>query len=173
MAYSLDDYVDVAERIHIAKSLYPDFSLQSAIWFDVINGQQVVICKAEFYRTPDDPRPGIGHAWELIPGKTPYTKGSEPMVCETSAWGRAINAVIPVSKKIASADEVKAAKARQTPIKKAPDPVAILKAKLMQLGATDADSALKILRSFVNKPIDSLDEIDADAAVKYLGAINE
>lgn len=173
MAYSLDDYVDVAERIHIAKSLYPDFSLQSAIWFDVINGQQVVICKAEFYRTPDDPRPGIGHAWELIPGKTPYTKGSEPMVCETSAWGRAINAVIPVSKKIASADEVKAAKARQTPVKKAPDQVAILKAKLMQFGATDATSALAILFTKSGHAFESFDAIDNNTATELLGSLHD
>lgn len=173
MAYSLDDYVDVAERIHIAKSLYPDFSLQSAIWFDEINGQQVVICKAEFYRTPDDPRPGIGHAWELIPGKTPYTKGSEPMVCETSAWGRAINAVIPVAKKIASTDEVKAAKARQSQPRKAPDQVAILKAKLMQLGATDADSALDILFRKSGHSFKSFEDIDLNTATELLGSLHE
>jgi hypothetical protein len=62
---------------------------------------------AAAYRTPDDPRPGIGVAWELYPGTTPYTRDSELMNAETSAWGRAIVAVGIPTKKIASADEVR------------------------------------------------------------------
>lgn len=172
MAYSLDDYVDVAERIRMAKELYPDFRLQSSIWFDEIAGVQYVICKSEFYRDANDTRPAQGHAWEIIPGKTPYTKGSEIMVCETSSWGRSLVAAGIGAQRVASADEVKAAKARQTPTKKAPDPVAILKAKLMQLGATDATSALAILFTKSGHSFESFDAIDANTATELLGAIN-
>ena len=48
------------------------------------------------------------HAFEPIPGKTSYTKDSEVMNAETSAWGRAIVALGFETKKIASADEVRA-----------------------------------------------------------------
>jgi hypothetical protein len=47
-------------------------------------------------------------AWEVIPGKTPYTKDSEVQNAETSAWGRAIVAVgAATAKKIASREEVR------------------------------------------------------------------
>src|SRR3990167_9784769 len=70
-----------------------------------------VLGRAGASRPPDDPRPGVGHAFEPIPGKTPYTKDSETMNAETSAWGRAIVALGFETKKIASANEVRA---RQT-----------------------------------------------------------
>jgi hypothetical protein len=66
-----------------------------------------VVCIAWAYRTPDDQRPGIGHAYEPFPGKTPYTRDSEVQNAETSAWGRAIIALNFDTKKIASADEVR------------------------------------------------------------------
>ncbi len=68
------------------------------------------------YRTPDDERPGIGTAAELIEGKTPYTRGSELQNLETSAWGRCLAALgLGLSKGIASKQEVQAAKDRQAP----------------------------------------------------------
>src|SRR3990167_1754651 len=67
-----------------------------------------VLGRAGASRPPDDPRPGVGHAFEPIPGKTPYTKDSETMNAETSAWGRAIVALGFETKKIASANEVRA-----------------------------------------------------------------
>jgi hypothetical protein len=73
-----------------------------------IGGKDFVVYTAAAYRAPDDERPGIGTAWEPIPGKTPYTKDSEVMVAETSAWGRAIVAALAgETKRIASADEVR------------------------------------------------------------------
>lgn len=67
-----------------------------------------IVYTAAAYRTPDDPRPGIGIAWEPVPGKTPYTADSEMMNAETSAWGRAIIAVGAAdSSKIASREEVR------------------------------------------------------------------
>jgi len=110
------DYVDVAERIAEFKKRYPDGTLQPiALSADgnptyqivEVAGKTFVVYGAAAYRTPDDPRPGIGVAWEPFPGTTPYTRDSELMNAETSAWGRAIVAVGIPTKKIASANEVR------------------------------------------------------------------
>jgi hypothetical protein len=101
--YKLDDYVDVAERISEFAKKYPDGSLQS----ELRRLDDGWLCKAKAYRTPNDLRPGIGHAFEPAPGKTPYTRDSEAMNAETSAWGRAIVALGFQTKKIASRNEVR------------------------------------------------------------------
>jgi hypothetical protein len=73
-----------------------------------------LIVKATVYRTPEDPRPGIDYAWELVPGRTPFTKGSELMVGSTSATGRAISMLgIATKRSIATKQEIQAAKSRQ------------------------------------------------------------
>jgi hypothetical protein len=117
MSFNMDDYVDVAERIRLAKELYPEMSLQPAnplapFTIEEIQGITYVCYVAAFYRDPADPTPGIGVAWEVVPGTTPYTRGSELMNAETSAWGRAILAVGLPSKKVASREEVQQAKGR-------------------------------------------------------------
>lgn len=107
---SRDDYIEVKDRIALFVEKYPNGSLQSSYELVTVLDHQWLIVKAWAYRDPEDPRPGIGHAWEHVPGRTPYTIGSELMVGETSAWGRALAAIgIAVSKSIASRDEVKAA----------------------------------------------------------------
>jgi hypothetical protein len=107
---SRDDYIEVKDRIALFVEKYPNGSLQSEYEMVTVLDHQWLIVKAWAYRDPEDPRPGIGHAWEHVPGRTPYTIGSELMVGETSAWGRALAAIgIAVSKSIASKDEVKAA----------------------------------------------------------------
>jgi len=111
------DYVDVATRIRDFKNEYPTGSLQQVrVEFHTIAEQTFVLYVAACYRTPDDERPGIGSAWEPVPGKTPYTKDSELMVAETSAWGRALVAIGADTKNgVASADEVKARSKPQEP----------------------------------------------------------
>lgn len=113
MSYA-EGYVDVATRIAEFIAKYPDGSLQmDQPKFETLDGQTYLIGRAYAFRTPDDPCPGIGHAWEPFPGRTPYTKGSELMVLETSAWGRALAALgIATKAGIASADEVRAAQER-------------------------------------------------------------
>jgi hypothetical protein len=116
MAYdsrSLDDYVDVAERIAEFRGKYPDGSLRGDWRIERIGEQALVAYRAEAWRTPDDSAPGVGCAWELVPGRTPFTKGSELQNAETSAWGRAIIAVGAADAKrgIASRDEVEARRA--------------------------------------------------------------
>jgi hypothetical protein len=115
-----DDYQTVAERIRIFRDKYPEGSLRPAdlaFPFRLLNvsGQDYVVVTAAAYRTPDDKAPGIGQAWELIPGTTEYTRGSELMNAESSAWGRAIIAVLAAdSRKIATSDEVALAQQRRT-----------------------------------------------------------
>jgi hypothetical protein len=114
----LGDYIDVAERIRLFRDKHPEGSLQPANLdkpFDMVTlgDKTFIVYIAAAYRTPDDIRPGIGAAWEPFPGRTPYTKDSELMVAETSAWGRAIMAVLAAdSKRVASLDEVRARKAQ-------------------------------------------------------------
>ena len=117
----MDDYVDVAERIRIAKELYPEMSFQTLEDALVeVNGAYFVRVKVALYRDPADARPAVAIAWEPIPGKTPYTRDSEAMNAETSAMGRCCIAIGIPSKKVASKDEIKARLAEVTPIK--PDP---------------------------------------------------
>lgn len=111
----LGDYVEVAHRIaEVREKLYPKGSFQPAdisrpYSVEVIDGQAYLIVVAAFFRTADDEKPGIGMAWEPVPGKTPYTKGSELQNAETSAWGRALVAALAADTKkgVASADEVR------------------------------------------------------------------
>jgi len=119
----LDDYIDVPQRIADFRERYPEGSLQPAdpaTPFEVrkIDGTTktgadftatFIVYTAAAYRTPHDPRPGIGMAWEVFPGRTPYTLGSELMNAETSAWGRAIVAVLASDSKrgVSSREEVR------------------------------------------------------------------
>lgn len=121
MAFQIDGYVDVAERIRVFKAAYPQGSLQPAnttepYKFEHIGDRLFIVVVAAAYRTPDDIRPGIGMAMEPYPGRTNFTKDSELMNAETSAWGRAIVAALAAdTQKIASAQEVRNRQAEQEP----------------------------------------------------------
>jgi hypothetical protein len=116
---NMNDYVDVAERIAQLKEAYPESSLQpynpnKPYEIVQVEGKSYVVYTAACYRDPHDVRPGVAVAWEQIPGKG-MTAGSELMICETSAWGRAIVAAMKTAtKRVASKQEVIAAQARQT-----------------------------------------------------------
>jgi hypothetical protein len=126
MAYDprgLDDYVDVATRIAEFRAQYPGGRLSplfpgAPYEVRVIEGtdkdgitvrQIFIVVVAAAYRDPEDTTPGVGMAWEVFPGRTPYTRGSELMNAETSAWGRAIVAALAADtrKGIASREEVR------------------------------------------------------------------
>lgn len=112
-----DGYVEVNERILRFYDKYPTGSLQSYVDPFVVQAgnKSFVVYGAAAYRTADDPRPGIGWAWEPVPGPTPFTKDSELMNAETSAWGRAIAALgFEVKDGIASKHEVESARAKQS-----------------------------------------------------------
>jgi hypothetical protein len=119
----LNDYIDVAQRIADFRERYPDGSLQPAdpaTPFEVREIKGVakdgkdftatfIVYTAAAYRSPHDERPGVGVAWEVFPGRTPYTLGSELMNAETSAWGRAIVAALASDSKrgVSSREEVR------------------------------------------------------------------
>jgi hypothetical protein len=113
-----EDYIPVNERIQLFIAKHPEGSLRP-LWPD--NPYRVIgegetkwlIYGACAYRYPEDPAPGVGLAWEPVPGRTPFTKGSELMNAESSAWGRALAAIgIATNKSIASAEEVRSAQER-------------------------------------------------------------
>jgi hypothetical protein len=104
------DYIDVATRIVEFREKFPKGSLQQVSYeFVNVNGKDWIIYTAAAYRTPDDERPGIGTAWEPIPGPTNFTRDSEVQNAETAAWGRAMVAALAVDTKkgIASSEEVR------------------------------------------------------------------
>jgi hypothetical protein len=127
MAYELDpNYKQVPERIADFKARWPEGNLEPVnkarpYWIERIpvvtelddrslveSTRTFIVYAAAAYRSPRDEHPGIGLAWEIFPGKTPYTKDSELQNAETSAWGRAIVAALASeSKSIASAEDVR------------------------------------------------------------------
>lgn len=120
MAFDLPaDYKQVPERIADLKEKHPDARLRPVnpdkpFEIVTVGDRTFVVYAAACYRDADDPLPAIGVAWEPFPGRTPYTKDSELMNAETSAWGRAIVAALrSESKAIASAEDVRNRRADQ------------------------------------------------------------
>jgi hypothetical protein len=125
MAFDLSDYNTVPERLQEFFKKHPEGSLQGDYVFErvpmyvkdkdtgeakLLGEKTFLVYRAKAYRTPDDPVPGVGTAWEPCPGTTPYTRDSEMQNAETSAWGRAIVAVgaADTRKGVASREEVQA-----------------------------------------------------------------
>lgn len=113
MSFSLDDYVDVAERLKILRDKHPEAVMRP--WnpdepykVETIGDKVFIVYTAACYRTPDDKLPAVACAWEEFPGRTSFTRGSELQNAETSAWGRCIiAALVADTKKIASKQEVR------------------------------------------------------------------
>lgn len=111
--FDLSGYNTVPERIAEFRAKHPEGCLRPAdpaepfVVVDVA-GQTFLAYTAAAYRTPDDPMPGIGTAWEPVPGPTKFTRNSELQNAETAAWGRAIIAVgaADAKKGIATATDV-------------------------------------------------------------------
>ena len=105
-----EDYKTVPERLAEFFDKYPAGSLQRIGEVEVyqIEGRTFIAYTAGAYRTADDVRPGVGTAWERVPGLTRFTENSEIQNAETSAWGRAIVAVgaADTKKGVASAEDV-------------------------------------------------------------------
>lgn len=123
MAIDLDSYNTVPERIAEFAEKYPTGCLQKLdLQFVNVAGVDWIVFTAAALRSPDDPAPGHGTAWERVPGLTPYTKNSELQNAETSAWGRAIVAVLAADtrKGIATRQEVEPRNAERNAPKPAP-----------------------------------------------------
>lgn len=111
------DYIDVASRIVEFRTKFPEGSLQQVnLEFVQVAGKDWVVYTAAAFRTPTDERPGIGTAWEPVPGPTNFTRDSEVQNAETAAWGRAMVAALAVDtrKGIASSEEVRNRQVKST-----------------------------------------------------------
>lgn len=176
MTFSLDDYKDVPTRIAEFRTKHPDGSLRplnpdKPYEIVALDGQTFVVVVAAAFRTPDDPAPGVGMAWEPFPGKTPYTKLSELQNAETSAWGRAIVAVL--------ASETKQVASREDVRNRQPEPLAdagthaAIRNIVANLDDRDRDEFAKWWKSASLpslKGVDRLTESQARLAFDYLDA---
>lgn len=172
----LTGYKEVSERIQDFREKHPEGSLQSEILDSPFPG--FVVVKGYAYRTADDVRPGVGLAWEPVPGQTPYTKNSELQNAETSAWGRAIIAVgASDASKVASADEVRNRTEQETPD---PDELARLgtnklKAEALALVDGDKDKAAALWAQTLDNfqvPADAIVPLDLQDTVRTELAAN-
>lgn len=141
---NLDGYTEVKVRIQEFYAKYPTGAITTTkikvIPIDEIDGAARVMVQAKAWRTPDDPHPGIGTSWMEVPGKTPFTKGSEVENCETSAWGRAIAAVgIAIDKGIASAQEIRNARGEDSEPPSISGAAQLAEAAARAAGATDPE----------------------------------
>lgn len=99
----LKDYIEVNVRIQKFYEKYPDGSIQTEI---VSWENNIVVMKAYAYRTPEDPRPATGHAYE-VEGSSQVNRTSALENCETSAVGRALALLgFEIKKSVASREEV-------------------------------------------------------------------
>lgn len=156
--FELGDYVDVAARIAEFREKHPDGSLQPAnpsepYRVERIGDDTYIVVVAAAYRTPDDPRPGIGMAYEPYPGRTPYTRGSELQNAETSAWGRAIVAALAADTRrgIASAEEVRNRRAERGELPQRPDPAQIVANARAAIAAATTEAELDDYRQRVDR----------------------
>lgn len=151
------DYIDVAARIVEFRTKYPTGSLQQLdLKFLDFAGKSWVVYTAAAYRSPDDERPGIGTAWEQVPGPTQFTRDSEVQNAETAAWGRAMVAALAVDTKqgIASQEEVLARqpdkatdyKAEITKLVKAKDKVGLRELYVSATKAKAPNGVLELIK---------------------------
>ena len=97
MSFDLGDYENVHDRRGRFFEAFPEGSIQVSApeYVTRPDGATFVRVEARAYRTKMDQRPGIDWTEEPMPGRTPYTKGSEVENASTSAIGRAILCVLP------------------------------------------------------------------------------
>lgn len=173
------DYNEVATRIVEARKKYPDGILQpldpaEPYKIEVIGEKTFIVYAAAFYRTADDARPGVGIAWEPFPGLTNFTRNSELMNAETSAWGRALVAAFAADTKkgIATSLEVRTREAeREQPAPREQrwqDPgeqlvtkalLARLAAQFAALGVAGRDEGLMTIGALISVQVSSTKEL--------------
>ena len=109
-AFNLGDYVDVPTRLAEALKRWPDLRIQESKPVIVtVDNQQYVEISCTVWRDCTDLMPTVAYCWEPIPGKTPYTRGSEMMNASTSCLGRSLGMMgMHIGKSIASRNEVEA-----------------------------------------------------------------
>jgi hypothetical protein len=104
----LSNYVDVPTRFAMALERWPELRIIENRPEIITIGDKVFISvTVQAWRTPDDPVPAQNTAWEIFPGATPFTRGSEMMNASTSALGRVLGFMMSFGPKMASAEEVR------------------------------------------------------------------
>jgi len=115
------DYIEVKDRLVLFFEAYPEGSIQGEYELTEVNGEQTYIYTAKAYRHPADERPGVGHAAEVVPGRSPFTRFSELENAGTSATGRALVSLgIAAHKGVASAQDVRKAQLENKDFKQLP-----------------------------------------------------
>lgn len=194
--FDISNYVDVAERIRQFRSLYPNGSLQPLnpekpfeITTITIGGKEIVfvVYAAAAYRSPEDARPGIGIAWEKFPGESNFTRDSELMNAETSAWGRSIVAALAAdTQKIATVEEIRnrqPEKAEPRSVEQKFEPAKVTTIRSGSLSEKQKNLLMKLMRErgisdhagfasqFFGRDLESLMDLpskDASALIKHL-----
>ena len=104
----LTNYVDVPTRFAMALERWPELRIVENRPEIITIGDKVFIAvTVQAWRTPDDEIPAQNTAWEIFPGATPFTRGSEMMNASTSALGRVLGFMMSFGPKMASAEEVR------------------------------------------------------------------
>lgn len=104
----LSNYVDVPTRFAMALERWPELRIVENRPEIITIGDKVFISvTVQAWRTPDDEIPAQNTAWEIFPGATPFTRGSEMMNASTSALGRVLGFMMSFGPKMASAEEVR------------------------------------------------------------------
>lgn len=187
-------YNEVAARIIEARKKHPEGVLQpldpaNPYKIETVGDKTFIVYTAAFYRTPDDPRPGIGNAWEPFPGTTPYTRNSELMNAETSAWGRALVAAFAADTKkgIATSIDVRNREAeRQRPPRDeqgwpALDPgeqlvtkalLARLAAQFATLGVAGRDEGLMTIAALIGVQVSTTKELTNAQASRLIEVLD-
>jgi hypothetical protein len=144
----LSNYVDVPTRFAAALERWPELRIVENRPEVITVGDKVFIAvTVQVWRTPDDPIPAQGTAWEPIPGATPFTRNSEMMNASTSALGRVLGFMMSFGPKMASAEEVRNRQEPSTPAVLAKQPQNV---RTQALGANannaPSEAQLKYLR---------------------------
>ena len=135
----LSNYVDVPSRFALALDKWPDLRVvESPPEVVTVGDQTFISVTMTVYRTPDDLIPARGCAWEPIPGKSSFTRGSEMMNASTSALGRCIGLMMPFGK-MASMEEVR----NRQPETRSQKPAE----RTESLGDSPSDAQLRMIRA--------------------------
>ena len=191
-AFNLGDYVDVPTRLAEALKRWPNLRIQETRPVIVtVDNQAYVEISCTVWRDDTDPLPTTAYCWEPIPGRTPYTKGSEMMNASTSCLGRALGFLgMGIGKSIASRNEVQARQpavvAEVTPIRDdleqpfgdttdtkqyaSPKQRGMIRAKAFEkkIGTTDLMPYINKLLGTQYTSIEALDKREASTVIESL-----
>lgn len=130
------DYIEVKDRLAKFFAEHPDGWFDSKYTIERIGDQTFVVVVSTVYPSESATAGAVGMAWEPVPGKTNFTRDSELMNAETSAWGRALIAggYAEAKQGIASANEVRNRQAAEPPKVATTQPdLAMLRARIAKL----------------------------------------